>query len=231
MVVKYNYLNSKEGRRLDNLIHKLVVKSKDDVKRRFNKILCNSYSFRDKPVRGAHSRGLAIKAVDIITSAPRSWMVKSQGQAPGVGFNEYYSVDVVRDTCGEARCLTCRECKVCRHMVTCSCYDYSINDNICKHIHACISSNPNAVAPRRVDTELELAEMFKYFRTDAPDYKRNLAAEADAIVLAIQNETNPDRLEEFVIAFDSTGLGQGRSDPANKGVTAQRSGAKKRRLN
>lgn len=47
MVLKYKYLNSKHGRRLDNLINTLVKKSKDDIKRRFNKIQCSSYSFRD----------------------------------------------------------------------------------------------------------------------------------------------------------------------------------------
>lgn len=223
MVLKHHYLDSREGRRLDNLIHKLVIKSKDDIKRRFIKIQSNSYSFRDKEVRPAHAKGLLISDNDIIDCGSGGWLVKSQSM------DRFYMVELL-SSCKEVRCLTCRDCKVCRHMVKCECLDYTSNDNICKHIHACISRNPNVVAPRRVDTEKELAEMVKYFRTEAPDYKRKLAAKVDSIVLAIQDCTDDDRRERICAAFESAGSAQGRGAPANKFATPQRRvGATKRR--
>lgn len=75
MVLKYKYLNSKQGRRLDNLINTLVKKGKDDIKRRFNKIQCSSYSFRDKDVQAAHLRGISIHDVDIINCGSGGWKV------------------------------------------------------------------------------------------------------------------------------------------------------------
>lgn len=230
MVLKYKYLNSKQGRRLDNLINTLVKKGKDDIKRRFNKIQCSSYSFRDKDVQAAHLRGISIHDVDIINCGSGGWKVRRQFKPDGVADNRYYDVQILGDICKEVRCLPCRVCKVCRHMLKCSCYDYTINDNVCKHIHACISRNPHAVAPRYVDTEQELARMVKYFQTNAPDYGRNLAAKKKSIILAIQNESDPDRVEGYCATFELAGVGKrGRDDPANKSWTPQRGGAVKRR--
>lgn len=67
-----------------------------------------------------------------------------------------------------------------------------------------------------MDTEQELARKVKYFQTNAPDYGRNLAAKKKSIILAIQNESDPDRVEGYCATFELAGAALG-----NGGETIQ----------
>lgn len=165
----------------------------------------------------AHNRGMKISQGDLVPLGSAGWRVHSQREEL-----LYYSVKIVGDICREVRCLPCRDCKICRHMIKCSCADYTSNDNICKHIHACISRNPHAVAPRRVDIEKELKEMLKSFVTVTPDYREISTAKADTIVMAIKTETDPNRLVDISAAYDAAGAREKRRGPANKIMTPQR---------
>ena len=67
-------------------------------------------------------------------TASNTWRVPSISGIHAGG----YLVIKVKDTCGE--CTDSKVCKraessfLCRHMYTCSCYDYN-NGHMCKHIH------------------------------------------------------------------------------------------------
>ena len=59
----------------------------------------------------------------------RTWNVTSEdGQ-------RLYTVTEVNSECEEDCLLRCTDCEICVHSYECTCHDYLVLANICKHIH------------------------------------------------------------------------------------------------
>lgn len=57
------------------------------------------------------------------------WSVQSS-----TNHSQRYQVNFVKY---EPCCVhICKKCRICLHMLMCSCHDYSVKQNICKHIHS-----------------------------------------------------------------------------------------------
>ncbi|KAJ8909973.1 hypothetical protein NQ315_008988 [Exocentrus adspersus] len=63
-------------------------------------------------------------------SENNSWAVKSSSN------DNQYTVTKLNDDCVNDCQLTCKFCKICIHMYSCTCPDNFVKGNLCKHIHA-----------------------------------------------------------------------------------------------
>lgn len=120
----------RKNHRLDRLVDLLLRKSRNDLHRRARKLLKDPPTARDHHIRELHKEGSLIDVNDVIMLDEGKWRVKSQ-ETPAISYN----VSLV-EMCFVPRCLRCRTCELCTHMVTCSCLFYQRGE-LCKHIHAC----------------------------------------------------------------------------------------------
>lgn len=131
------YMRKRMNPRLDDLVQMLVDKSKADLRRRFNKVVMDTYTVHDREIRKAHDAGGKI-AADQITNENLLWKVASQSQS-----SVKYTI-VLQQVCHVAMCLRCRACDVCTHMIECDCV-FAKRGKLCKHIHAFCLHKKNVI--------------------------------------------------------------------------------------
>ena len=68
------------------------------------------------------------------------WLVNSEKD-----INIKYKVEKTYSSCSFECVLRCDMCHICIHSYKCTCLNNLINYNICKHIHACATSEPNQI--------------------------------------------------------------------------------------
>lgn len=90
--------------------------------------------FKQRTLIG-HAYGLTIAADQVSGLTSSTFTVQSQTYA-----STTYTVTLQKGTCSNSCRLACAECRVCVHVVTCSCPDYELRRNLCKHIHAVFAS-------------------------------------------------------------------------------------------
>lgn len=117
--------------RLDRLIDELFNYSADKCRDRPNVLARDPYSHRETQYRSLHESAKAIPRDDLTRHGLGLWTVESQHTA-----GKIYWVKLKEERCPQPRCLKCRDCGVCRHMVTCTC-ERAKRDDLCRHIHAC----------------------------------------------------------------------------------------------
>jgi len=85
-----------------------------------------------------HRRSSKIKSDSIIQLNELTWQVKSTSSP-----STTYEVAIVRGTvCNTTFCpMMCPECRICPHQASCTCTDYAIKANTCKHIHDALPPN------------------------------------------------------------------------------------------
>ncbi|XP_026464645.1 uncharacterized protein LOC113367234 [Ctenocephalides felis] len=121
--------------------------------RRTRRINGTLLSTRQRDVRVTHVRGAAILPHRILECIPNTqWNVFSteDNVAP-------YVVTKINPTCNST-CMRCESCKICLHTYSCSCIDYLIRSNICKHIHACVKVFPSDTGYRRELLEKDMLQ-------------------------------------------------------------------------
>lgn len=109
--LKYCYLDGRQNRRVDKCIEMLLRCSRRLMINRMIRTMKNIPSYRMTNIGSSHRRSVS--------------------EPP-------YVVQIDRAAKCEGCPLTCPVCKICVHQFECSCVDYSIKGNFCKHIHACI---------------------------------------------------------------------------------------------
>ncbi|XP_065203343.1 uncharacterized protein LOC135833443 [Planococcus citri] len=123
--LKYLYWKSCKENRIDVVINILLKTIRDKTFKRMinlNEGHANIYA-NDILVR--HDRARHVKSITEIDE--QQWSVKSLSK------NVKHSVRKIADSCPcQQKCLVC---KLCVHMYSCTCNDYFISRNLCKHIH------------------------------------------------------------------------------------------------
>lgn len=86
-------------------------------------------------MHASHKKGVEIKEVDINKVNDELWNVKSQkNDTPTCYIVQKQSASMCTN---RKHCLlSCANCNICIHEFSCSCPDYQIKFNLCKHIHA-----------------------------------------------------------------------------------------------
>ena len=131
-VLKVVYLNHRQNRRIDNLLHVLLKINRDTIFNTLRKEEMGKVTHKSKEIIKRHTSAqqmMASNDVDIqCCEETGKWKIRSSD-----GTGVYYDVVLVgkNDNCH----LSCPECNVWVHMFTCSCVDAVLHNTICKHIH------------------------------------------------------------------------------------------------
>ena len=128
-VLKVCYMEKKQNRQIDFLLHVLLKISRDKIFERFIKIQKGKSSHRICEISKRHRSAEKMTPSEMILSVSNgTWTIKSPSLQ-----QKYYSVhkesEFEKCTCK----LRCNSCNVCIH--SCTCMDFLIHSTICKHIH------------------------------------------------------------------------------------------------
>lgn len=83
-------------------------------------------------IANSHRQSVSIEDNKIINVNTYTWLVQSASSGTNT-----YTVTINTENCIGCS-LACPNCHVCVHQFTCTCIDYKIKVNFCKHVHACI---------------------------------------------------------------------------------------------
>lgn len=123
-IVKYFYLNRKTIKRLDKGLHTVLKYVRDQSIGRVIKIVKGKNTVCHKQIFKRHKLAVASKfIVHMIDES--SWEIKCNS-------NNYLVNKLLNSKCCN---LVCPICKVCIHMYSCTCDDFTHNLKFCKHIH------------------------------------------------------------------------------------------------
>ena len=124
-VIKYDYLDGKQNRRMDKFINALVQYSRDTIYQEARDELMTPDGYRLNEINKRHHNCEKLQ----VSAVGSQWEVLSE-----LG-KDKYKVSLAQLECDCK--LRCRTCKVCPHRYICTCPDYkNRNVNCCKHIHA-----------------------------------------------------------------------------------------------
>lgn len=126
----YSKFQFKKKQRLDMLLWHLLKIVRDKNIERLVK-LCSGEKVNDyiNNINTRHRSAVHIKSSQIDQTSEVTWIVKSES------FDHGYIVQKQQSCSCKIMCVAC---KVCAHLFSCTCDDYSIKNNMCKHIHAVI---------------------------------------------------------------------------------------------
>ncbi|XP_029348723.1 uncharacterized protein LOC103311925 [Acyrthosiphon pisum] len=142
--LKHVYLKGKKNQRLDVLLWHLLKSLRDKNFERLIK-LCNGGKVNHyvNAINSRHRAAAQINISGIHQVSEITWSVTSEtlDQNYLVNKHELCSCKII-----------CVACKVCIHLFSCTCYYYTIKNNMCKHIHAVnINMVDNEVVIPRTD--------------------------------------------------------------------------------
>lgn len=131
------FLEGKNVKRLDKSLRGLMLFTTEQLFKRLRTLNFGAVSSKICELRKRHKVGLTLdllftKKTDIEENL--TYLVASEKSAL------IYEVQFNNTTC---KCkLKCEDCKQCVHTISCSCPDYLIRLNMCKHIHYLVSKLP-----------------------------------------------------------------------------------------
>ncbi|XP_026465873.1 uncharacterized protein LOC113369306 [Ctenocephalides felis] len=156
--LKSRLMKGKYCKRMDKAIKYVLLYERDVFQQRNRRLCGHILSTRQRDIHSIHTRSRTVLP-DNITEVKESkeWNVLSTTAdvAP-------YVVRLNRDTCNST-CLRCEPCKICFHTYSCTCIDYLIRSNICKHIHACARVFPYDTGFKRRLLEKDMKEKSEHF--------------------------------------------------------------------
>jgi len=128
-LIKVCYMEKKQNRRIDFLLHLLLKIARDKIFERLQKTQKGKSSYRLCEINKRHRTAQKMSMTDILLANSNLWKIK-----PSVSSRcDPYLVKKQLDSCS---ChLRCSTCDVCVHMYSCTCMDYLIHSTVCKHIH------------------------------------------------------------------------------------------------
>lgn len=150
--LKYCYMNGLQNRRVDKCIGLLMRLARDMMFERMIRLMKHKPTYRMDQIRRSHHQSTNIQGNMIKIVDEETWCVESAT----VGRGPYtVSINTSNDCSGCP--LSCPVCQVCVHKFTCTCVDYQIKGNLCKHIHACMcTSNNNSLSIAKTEEEKAL---------------------------------------------------------------------------
>ena len=134
-VLKVCYMERKQNRQIDFLLHVLLKISRDKVFERFIKMQKGKSSHRICEISKRHRSAVKMTPSEMILSVSNgTCTVKSASS-----HQKYYSVHKQVEVC---TCkFRCNSCNVCIHQYSCTCMDFLIHSTMCKHIHLVVISS------------------------------------------------------------------------------------------
>ena len=128
-VIKVCYLEKKQNRRIDYLLHLLLKVARDKVFERFFKTQKGKSSHRLCEINKRHKAAEKMSPSDtLLSSSDGIWKIKAASLQ-----QTHYMVGKKLDNCSCK--LRCSSCDVCIHSYSCTCMDFLIHSTVCKHIH------------------------------------------------------------------------------------------------
>ena len=120
-------MNGKNVKRMDhslNLLLNLVYNMMSD---RLINVEKGVISTRIQKIRVSHNKSQQMDVTITPWSEEECWIVQSENKE-SIG---YYELRILDRNC---RCkLRCDKCNICIHYYSCTCHDYLIRSNLCKH--------------------------------------------------------------------------------------------------
>ena len=139
-VMKVCYMEKKQNRRIDFLLHLLLKISCDKVFERFIKTQKGKSSHRICEISKRHRNAEKMIPSEMVLSINDGrWTVKSASSQQASSQQTYYSVEKQLEVCSCK--LRCNSCNVCIHQYSCTCMDFLIHSTVCKHIHLVVISS------------------------------------------------------------------------------------------
>ena len=139
--LKVVYMQQKQNRRVDFLLHTLLKIAKDKVFDQITKLEKGKFSHRIAEIYKRHksAENLIHLSKDIVQKDGNTWIVPSEAD-PSI----YYTVKLIHKTCNCK--LRCSNCTVCIHLYSCTCMDATLHSTVCKHVHLVqmLTENENA---------------------------------------------------------------------------------------
>ncbi|XP_035225897.1 uncharacterized protein LOC118198347 isoform X4 [Stegodyphus dumicola] len=138
-ILKYIYLEGKKSKRVDNSIKSLICYLED---KNFDRLLKYHKGKMTKKLSVSlkrHKEGMLLSS-NCVKLNDNNWKIKSS-QSETV----YYIKKNSEHNCTGKCVIFCRSCNECVSTFTCSCPDYTIQNNMCKHIHAVLISENKSV--------------------------------------------------------------------------------------
>ena len=128
--LKVVYLEHKQNRRIDVLLHVLLKLSRDKVFEQLTKMEKGKYSHRVTEINKRHRESEKMEPLKkhIRAINDKTWSVPSAKDGA-----IRYTVELVTEECDCS--LRCSTCAACVHMYTCSCMDSTLHATVCKHVH------------------------------------------------------------------------------------------------
>ena len=132
-VLKYIYLNGKQNKRVDHLVHILFKISRDKSFEQIQKSHKGKITHRVREMNKRHVQAEKMIKDDLkpatASETSDSWNVPSQTIS-----EKTYIVGRLQHNCTACK-IKCQKCGVCSKAYTCTCIDYAIHSTACKHIH------------------------------------------------------------------------------------------------
>ena len=241
-VLKYIYLKGKVNKHIDNCIHTLLKVSRDKTFHRLIKLTKGKVT---KKTTTTHKRHTTSTQMDISLVTPidnNSWEVQSSDT------KRIYEVAVGKKNCHVNCALKCSKCSVCIHAYSCTCDDYIVAANMCKHIHLCVRTKTQTQAkvtePHRLEQDIHRLEQLQQTHativqnTDTSELMKQVLSKVatittitkqcgkDYMMLTDLNSQLHSLISRFQIQFDKPELLLPTVDnwkPSNKRITTQRS--------
>lgn len=176
-VLKYQHSSGSKVRRLEEALAAVVayLQKKNEAE-----ILREEKSVHDsqklRTLRRRHANSLKGDRLSIVALGPRQWIVPS-GSAKGDALGESYCIRRRADECRDCY-LVCRECGACMHDFECTCTDYCVFGNMCKHIHLLCRSLEGA-PPHCEDALVAEEEVIYDLGPDGEDVEYEIVNAAD----------------------------------------------------
>lgn len=131
--LKYSFLKKKKVKRLDTALEGILeyLNLQKEVQIIQEEIGCSS--LKTQPIKDRHdqSRNENFEILMLEGEDGCGWMIKSfdeKSEAIPIHF-----VQQIKQSCECSH--RCVECEICFHLFRCTCHDYAIQNNMCKHIH------------------------------------------------------------------------------------------------
>ena len=122
-------MNGKNVKRMDHSLNLLLNLVYDMMFDRLINIEKGVISTRIQKIRVSHNKSEQMDVIIIPGSEEECWIVQSENKE-SIG---YYELRILDRNCGCK--LRCDNCNICIHYYSCTCHDYLIRSNLCKHIH------------------------------------------------------------------------------------------------
>jgi hypothetical protein len=183
-VLKHIYFRGTKVNRLDKAIHGLMTFIRDKL---FDQLISShrgKVTSKITNIRLRHNNSLALTLESIVKEGD-DWLIQSSS-----------TLDIFRvskSNISNCSCLLkCESCGICYHYYICTCTDFAIKWNMCKHVHLlCRYLNTPAMETENVHSNIDIDNVESTIDVESTSSVSNVETKADLFRL-IQNEITPE---------------------------------------